>query len=88
MKAFSVRDLSAEGYNRPFFSLTPATAMRELASGLKQDSNMANFASDFSLFEIGEFDTKTGELIPLEKITKLCEIAELLKDGIDGQPEK
>lgn len=79
MKIYSIKDMRAEGFNRPFFSQTRATAMREVQSGLMQDSAMANFASDFSLYELGEFSTSTGRLTAQDPY-HVCDISELLTE--------
>lgn len=79
MLLFSIQDQKAAAFNRPFCSQTRATAMREIAVGLKQDSAMAQFASDYSLFEVGSFDIEKGILLPSAVPDHVCEIKELLE---------
>lgn len=76
MRIFTIRDNSAEAFNRPFTSLTKATAMREIALGLEKDSPMDAFASDFSLYQIGEFDPTTGRITAADP-SRICDISEL-----------
>ena len=77
MKIFSIRDARAEGYNRPFFALTRAMAIREIQAGLSEDIPMAKFASDFSIWEIGSFDSSTGHVEGCEP-HHLIEVGELV----------
>lgn len=62
MKIYSIQDTKSEGFNRPFFSQTRYTAMREIKLGLKNDESMAQFADDFKLWEIGDFDPASGTI--------------------------
>lgn len=72
----SIRDSKAEAYNRPFFSQTRGTAMREVQAGLAQDQTMSSFANDFSIYEIGEFNIITGTITPTEPI-HVCNVSDL-----------
>lgn len=80
MIMFSIRDQKSDGYNRPFFSATRATAMREVSLGLRDDSPMSVYAQDFKLFEIGEFDPHTG-IVTCEPIHPyhVCDVGELIE---------
>lgn len=79
MHLFSIRDLKAEGFNRPFCSQTRQTAMREVAAGLGKDEAMSRFAADFSLWEIGTFNKENGRLTSQEP-HHVCDIFELLSN--------
>lgn len=62
MNIYSIQDLKAESFNRPFFSATRSTAMREIQLGLRNDESMSVFAPDFALWEVGSFDPHTGHI--------------------------
>lgn len=77
MNVYSIRDIKSEAYNRPFFSQTRATAMREISVGIPNDETMRSFAADFALFEIGTFDTTTGRITGQEPY-HVVDVIELL----------
>lgn len=61
MKMFTVYDAKAEYWLRPFFSQARGSGVREFADSVN-DPNSALFGhpEDFTLFEIGSFDERTG----------------------------
>lgn len=65
---FSVFDSKATSFGNPFSDQQPASAIRNFSDAVNDDSNPNNMwhkhPEDFSLFQIGQFDTDTGELIP------------------------
>lgn len=77
MQMFSIRDSKSEAFNRPFFSATRFTAMREVQLGLKNDSAMATYAEDFELFHIADFDPINGEVVT-DKPDLVCPVSELI----------
>lgn len=80
MRMFSIHDHKAQAYNRPFFSATRATAMREVAVGLQNDQAMTVYATDFTLHEVGEFDPNTGRIVcEPEHPHHVCDIRELVE---------
>lgn len=71
MKAFSIRDVKAEGFNIPFFQSTFGLAERAFKEACQDPSSHINKnKADFSLYYIGEFDHKSG-LINAEAQPKL-----------------
>lgn len=63
MKIFSIYDEKADAYNQPFFSPTVATAIRSCEEAIADSQSPFHaHASDYSLFELGEFDQLTGEI--------------------------
>ncbi len=84
MIMFSIRDQKSDGFNRPFFSATRATAMREVSLGLRDDSPMSVYAQDFKLFEIGEFDPTSGVVTcEVSHPHHVCDVSELVEVPID-----
>lgn len=61
VKMFCVYDSKAEAYLQPFFMATKGQALRAFTE-VCNDSNHTFFkhASDYTLFEIGEYDDATG----------------------------
>lgn len=63
LKCFSVYDRKAGTYGQPFALATRGVAMRTFESWVTDpNSFFAKFPDDFELFEVGEFDTISGEL--------------------------
>lgn len=72
MKIYSVYDSKAKAFITPFFMVNDDMAIR-IFTECANDPNhtFGRFASDVSLFRIGEFDDATGELEPVEKYVNL-----------------
>lgn len=63
LTAFSVYDSKAAAYITPFFTPTIAMGTRSFGEAANDPNLMfARHPSDYTLFEIGEFDLETGEL--------------------------
>ncbi len=59
---FSVFDSKAQVFLIPIFALTQAVAVRSFYAAVQQEGHdFRVYASDFTLFELGEFDDGTGE---------------------------
>lgn len=72
LKIFTIHDSKAEAYLQPFFAPTTATAQRSFeAAANDQKSDFHRYAGDYTLFEVGTYDTDTGELIPLPTMLNL-----------------
>lgn len=67
MRVYSVYDSKAEAYLIPFFASTDAVAMRMFTQAAADPNhNFHQFAADYTLFHIGEWDEEKGSLIPAE----------------------
>lgn len=66
-KVFSVRDLKAEAYLQPFFSINVATASRAFSDECnKAGSGFNAHSDDYMLFELADFDDVSGQFFPLK----------------------
>ena len=60
-KIFVVYDSKAGFYNKPFFEQSTGLAVRGFSDACNdKDTQLFKHASDFTLFEIGEFDSQSG----------------------------
>ena len=74
MKAFSIRDTKAEGFNTPFFQTTFGLAERAFKEAANDpQSQIAKNKEDFSLYYIGEFDQQTGLISSETKPKHICD---------------
>jgi hypothetical protein len=79
MKIYSVRDSKAKAYMRPFFVQSDEVAIRAIKQAMfDPESEFYRFAEDYSVWYIGEFDDKTGEITPAvpEVITQVLALKE------------
>lgn len=68
---YSIKDTKT-GYLQPMFDLNDASAQRNFEHATRDtNSLMYTHGSDFELFRIGEFDSESGNLVPLEH-TFIC----------------
>lgn len=69
IKLFAVFDSKAAFFGQPFSDQQEGSAIRNFADAVNDGSNQNNMwhkhPEDFSLFQIGEFDNATGELLPI-----------------------
>ena len=79
MKCFSIYDCKADVYNVPFFSVSSGVASR-MFFDLVSDSRSTIHAhpSDFTLYEIGDFDEKPGLVISYDKPHLVCSASEFI----------
>nr|QJB19434.1 MAG: nonstructural protein [Microvirus sp.]QJB19675.1 MAG: nonstructural protein [Microvirus sp.] len=74
MKAFSIRDIKAEGFNTPFFQATFGLAERAFKEAANDpQSQIAKNKEDFSLYYLGEFDQQTGLISPENAPKHICD---------------
>lgn len=74
MKAFSIRDVKAEGFNTPFFQSTFGLAERAFKEAANDpQSQISKNKEDFSLYHVGEFNQQTGELTPVIPPQHVCD---------------
>lgn len=67
LKVFSVRDMKAQIWNTPFFQKTTGEAERSFQSlANDQQTMVAKYPEDYSLYMLGEWDDDLGVLIPLD----------------------
>lgn len=65
LRIFTMRDIKAQAFVRPFFVQTVAVAFRAIAESASDPNNQfGKYPYDFELWEIGEFDDIQGEIIP------------------------
>lgn len=83
MHIYSIQDIKAEGFNRPFFSATKFTAMREISLGLRKDESMNIFAPDFALWELGTFDAASGKIMAHNPVI-VCQVSDLTEKEDDA----
>lgn len=65
IKVFAVYDSKAEAYMQPFFMQSRGAAIRAFDSTVNNpETQFYKYPTDFTLFEIGEYDELHGKLIP------------------------
>lgn len=62
---YAMRDVKV-GFMTPTFDVNDESAKRNFIHAvLTSDSILSSFANDFSLYRLGDYDTETGQLLPL-----------------------
>lgn len=85
---FCMYDKKANARLDPFASLNSATAMREIQIKLGQDETLRQFADDFVLLRICDWDPEGG-LVPESVEETVIEVAALItkeQDAADAGP--
>lgn len=72
LKIFSIFDTKAEAFNTPFFFSFPGQATRAFEDLVNDpQSQISKHPEDYSLFELGEFDSTTGVIEKLDTPTNI-----------------
>lgn len=67
LKAYSIRDAKTEIFNTPFYNNTHGEAERNFKSTINDERSQINkYPEDFDLYFLGEYDTNTGKMSPLD----------------------
>lgn len=67
LKMYTVYDSKAEAYKTPFFMQTKGLALRSWEDTVNdQQTTFYKHPGDFTLFEVGEYDDQTGEVVNWE----------------------
>lgn len=80
MKAFAVRDVKVSGWLTPHFNQHLGLELRgwqEVVNDAKSD--IAKYPEDFSLYEVGAWDSEQGMLIPLSPPKLVATASEYVK---------
>lgn len=66
LKMFAIHDAKSEAFAAPFCFENRALAIREFGALVNdKDSKVGKWPHDFTLFQIAEYDTDNGGVIPL-----------------------
>lgn len=67
MELFTVYDMVAERYMKPFWGVNIASAIRGFADACKDpESPFFDHVEDYALYNIANFDEITGEINPIQ----------------------
>jgi len=84
MKVYSVYDAKAEAYLPPMFFVSRGVAIRTFGAAASDEKHDFNrFASDYTLFELGDFDEFTGKFTLHSAPVALGNALELRSSGSD-----
>lgn len=72
-RVFSIFDMKADAFLQPFFASTKGVAIRQFGGAVNTDGHELNkYSSDYTLFELGEFDERSGAITPHETPRAVC----------------
>lgn len=68
LNIYSIFDSAAEAYTKPFYMHNDGLAIRAFQDNVNSEdqNNISNHPDQFTLFKIGTYDDKTGEITNLE----------------------
>ncbi len=67
LMVYSVFDSKVGAFLAPFFRVNRAVALRTFMSAVQEEgSDFNRYAGDYTLFELGEWDSLEGKWVPLE----------------------
>lgn len=78
-KIYSIRDAKAECYNQPFIKFTHGEAERDFTSLINDNKSIvAQYPDDYDLYYLGEYNSATGVLTPLDTPHHIVKAATLV----------
>lgn len=79
---FSIRDIKTDSFMTPFFQTHKPAAMRMFADLCVDKSSMiGKHPEDFSLYQVGAYDSQTGLLIPADKPDYLAQATDFIHNA-------
>lgn len=63
---YAIRDLKANGFTPPMLYVNEGVARRDFDYRLHNDQSMGFSPNDYDLYEIGEYDSETAQMIGKE----------------------
>ncbi len=82
LSVFSVFDSKVGAFLTPFFVANRAVALRSFMAACQDEgSDFHRFSDDFTLFEIGLWDSETGDFVPLDAKLNLGLASQFLSRG-------
>jgi len=79
-KLYAIRD-KYTGFLSPAPDMTDDSAKRNFAMAVNNNPGVMNFSPrDYDLYKIGEYDTHTGEIVPLQPIQFICNGGDVLNE--------
>lgn len=81
----SVKDTAARTFMQPAFVPTTAVGQRSFSEAINDSKHdFHKYPTDFELYEIGAFDTETGELTSLDEPRLIVRGKDVLLPVFDG----
>lgn len=84
MKMFAVLDAKIGVFGSPFCDHRDESAVRSFSDAVNDGSNAGNMwfkhPEDFALYQIGDYDSETGTVVPLGALKCLVTASALKKD--------
>lgn len=79
LKVYSIRDRKTEMYNTPWFQKSHGEAERSFTSmAMDEKTTINQYPEDYDLYFIGEYNSDTGCLIPLDSPLHVSKAIEIL----------
>lgn len=86
LKLFTVYDSKSETYIAPFAQQGTGEAVRGFIQVLnQQDTDYYKYPADKTLFEVGSFDFRTGQILPLPALINLGNGAHMKPKGVTNE---
>lgn len=75
---YAIRDKIAEVFGEITLDINDATAKRNFAYRMQNNSNMQFSAGDLELYRVGEFEAHKGVIVPVQPAVLICRGDEVL----------
>lgn len=82
LEVFSLRDVKAQSFSRPFFCVNRQVALRDVAQLVAAgDSVVARFPGDYALYLLAVFDDVSGVFRVLDHHEFVCQCSDVVEQA-------
>lgn len=86
MKLYAIRDVKADAFSAVHPCATEGVAKRSFAEAcFDSKTDLAKYPEDYTLYQIGEFDATSGEILGLPTPKFLCSAVEVIQSSRDAR---
>lgn len=81
LKMYSIRDSKTEIFNNPFFNHSHGEAERNFRDLVNDEKSMLfKYPEDYDLYYMGEYETTTGKISPIDSPAHMMKAVNLVKN--------
>lgn len=88
---YTIYDQKTREYLHPFMSINEDTAKRDFYNTMSQIPNMSQHPQDFALYQIGSFETDSGEITsqtPVQFLINGIDCLKIIQQGSKNETPK
>lgn len=84
---YSIRDIKTRVYDQPMCFHNDESAMRSVRNMMHKVPTLSDYPEDFQLFQVGQFDDATGEVVPgtVNLVCSLLDLSDKRQESVNNE---